>query len=299
MLSKLKSPDSGIQDDARRVLECVFEEQDDVAPLKELLANKLAKRHAIQILATKRPGAISMDELLPWLNDPDLPVRMAALEAVRQLGPKAKTALPRLVQLSRETDPLPRVCTIAALGSMGAPSADTLCSMFSMGSNPGWDSVEILLELLKPDGDPARALVLIEQYDRQDSNAVPALLAVLVDLGDEKVIQSRPLLQALNAISKTTTPTLLKLTKHPNPDMRSKTCLALGLLKGDPGPIVPALVEGLGDPKCAVRCSAAGALGSYGSSAGSASIKLQAMRRATNAFERACVQQALQKIGSN
>lgn len=299
MLSDMNSPDSGVRAQARSVLERILDEHDDLTPIRQLLTNPPTRLEAVRILTGATPGAISAEEFAKWLNDPDIHIRVPALAAVSRLGPRATMVLPQLAQLSREPDPSVRVWTIEALGALGAPAVDTLCGMFTMPDNPDQSHVDILRELVKPEGNRARALGLIEQYDRQDSNAVPALVEILVDRSAREVLRSSALLQALDATSKSTTPALLRLTKHRNEYMRAKACLALRLMKGDPEPIVPALIQALNDPECVVRCNAVDALGAYGSNAVAAAAKLRAMQTATNAVERACVRKALAQVGAN
>lgn len=194
-----------------------------------------------------------MPQLVARLKDPDLAVRLAALETLETLGTNASSVVPQVTQQSlRDDNRFVRWAAARFLSKVGPPfTSKPVAGLASLMSDSDLD-VRMA---------SARTLA---DYGSIASAAVPALTAA-ASSGDAEVREAA--IHALQGIG------------------RDEAKLV--------GPAVPALADALQNPDARVRRAAAEALGQLGPVARSAAPALQKTVNDTNAEVRGAVADAL------
>jgi HEAT repeat protein len=184
------------------------------------------------------------------------------MEAIARLGPRARNAVPRLIQILGDENAFNRKQAAVTLGAIGQEAKA---------------AIPILMEHLEKDEEEfvrakcADALVRIGAHPR---DLVPALIRVCqshdVDLV-ESAIQS---LGWIGTPAKEATPQLLRLLEDESANLekdenqrarlRGAAAVALGRIGADREAVVPALTKCLTDHEPGVRVLSAVALSQYG-----------------------------------
>lgn len=240
-----------LRDRIRQRLQAAPEVEEEKKPKGE----KAALRFIAQPAQAVAPGAglnrVLTDAeatLLRGLNDRSSMVRLAAANAIENLGPEARHFAPELVRHLRDRNLFVRWVAARALGKMsGSPPAG---------------AVEGLARLMF-DSDlsvRAAAAVALEAYGPDAAAAVPALVR-MANVGDGEVRQLT--IRALGAIGLGGRPAVLAIARelsHEDTRVRRAAARALGNFGADVAPAAAALERALKDEDAEVRRSASEAL---------------------------------------
>ena len=181
---------------------------------------------------TKEPtyGNRTLTEWLKALDSKNRQEQQRALDAVCIFGPDARAAIPRMLELLKETKDQPeerwfRLALIAALGSTGPEAKDALPHILP------------LLRAEYPDERVCRALVQIGSPEADERLAVRTLL-----LREQRCVPSVLLAntQFVQANATRLAPHLAALLKEDNLDTRRKAAQALVLLGAKAQPVARA-----------------------------------------------------------
>jgi HEAT repeat protein len=244
-------------------------------------------------------GAPAVPGLLAALRDADWNARLAAAEALGEIGDAA--AVPGLLAALRDASLYVREAAAKALGEIGAPAVPGLLAALR---DADWNARLAAAEALGEIGAPAvpGLLAALRDESRQvrkaaawelgkigDAAAVPGLLAAL---GDADVDVREAAAWALRIGDAAAVPGLLAALRDADWRVRRAAAAALGEIGA---PAVPGLLAALGDADANVREAAAAALGEIGDAA--AVPGLLAALGDTNADVREAAAAALGKIG--
>jgi HEAT repeat protein len=176
------------------------------------------------------------------LKDGDAAQRGLAASALGDLGAKARSAVPNLIEALGDDNRLVRYRTIRALGKIG-PDAE--------------DAVPVLMEVATGAPDAAEAEDARKTLVNIGAPAVPALIAVL---------RQQPALGSVLAqIGRPAVPALRDTLQNPDADFRRASASVLGLMGPEADDAVANLMNRLGDEDTRVGAQAAKALGAIGS----------------------------------
>jgi HEAT repeat protein len=266
------------------------------------------RRAAAETLDDLGPAAESAEyELISASRDPNVHVRLAAVDALGHIGPLAKgRAVPALIErLSKDKDVNVRRTAAGALAATG-PYAK--------------DAVPALMAALKDPDEP----VMVNDFGTVQNNAIyalgeigpgaaeaaPTLAAIAKDKKDLRRLGAITALGGIGTAHKDVLPALLDCMQQGKNDIRTRTGAAAALGKLGPGEAarqaVPALIDLLKEEEEApaeliqtpgliaqARCCAAQALGQLGPDAKSA-VKIL-MDVMVDVKASACVNQAALK----
>jgi HEAT repeat protein len=178
------------------------------------------------------------------LEDPDVAVRVRAVDALGQIGP---AAVPALVEALGDPDMRVRVRAVAALGHIGSAAEP---------------AVPAIVEALR-DHQPrvrAAAAYALGRLGLAAEPVVPALVKALGDPNSGVRPAAAFALGSMGAAAEPAVPVLVRALGDPQPDVRGAILHALGAIGAAAEPAIPALVEALGDPEQRVQLRAASTL---------------------------------------
>jgi HEAT repeat protein len=212
----------------------------------------LTALEAQQRAAAEDPLLRALKNTLPAvserLRDPDIRVRLAALDYLEILGEEATPAAPAVIQALSDSNLFVRWAAARTLGRMGPVDLD--------------ESVPALAGLLKdPDTDVrlTSALVL-ERYGPKAAAAVPAL-ARATNTGDVEVrVAALRALQPMREAARPAVPSIAAGLSHPDVRVRRTAAEVLGRIGPAAAGAEHALRSALGDDDAEVRRAASDAL---------------------------------------
>jgi len=221
----------------------------------------------------------TVSEWIEALKDEDKDVRSGAAEALGEIGPAAKPAVPALIEALGDEDSRVPVFA-AALVKIGA------------------DAVPALVVALKENKRQVRpwAASILARIGPDARAAIPALVEALRDGRKEVRWGAAHALGGIDPAARAATPALREALKDQDRDVRAAAASALGKVGPDAEAAVPALIQALKDDDQGVRKAAAKALAKIGPDAKAAiSALIGALR---NEPECAMASFALERIGS-
>ena len=245
------------------------------------------RKHAAETLGEIGPEAKdAIPRLVELLMDLKEALREAAAGALGEIGSAAKDAVPKLVALLKDTHDYVRLAAASALGEIGAEAKD---------------AVPYLIELLKdPDaGVRAAAASALRWIGASAKDAVPHLIELLKDPDAGVRAAAASALGVIGAEAKDAVPHLIELLKDPGEYVRSAAASALGEIGAEAKDAVPLLVDLLKDPCKDVRWVAVRALIVIGWAAKDAVPKLVELLKDTNEHVREVAASALRRIGAS
>jgi HEAT repeat protein len=186
-------------------------------------------------------------------------------------------ALPQLLVLAKDPEPLVRAAALAAMGKSG--DTVVLDRLFRGLDDPAWQvqwnaamaleamapqAVDILIERMRQTEDPTQLAGATWLLDKLGDPALTRPV-ILARGAADTVTWRRVAAEAAAAGDRTVAPSLIAGLQHGNPKLRESAAEALGAL-GDADAIAP-LTATLADPDWQVRLAADAALCRMGSSA--------------------------------
>ncbi|MEP6769267.1 MAG: HEAT repeat domain-containing protein [Acidobacteriota bacterium] len=239
------------------------------------------------------PATRSVSDLHRALRDPDMSVRLAAVE---QLGPRAATseeAAAALVEALADSAPLVRRFAAGGLAEVKAPSTPMLLALGKLLRDPE----------LEPRESAARSLTAL--VPRAPSDAARDLGPLLAAAAADKeasvrswAVQALGGLGALGArLVPATRPALERALGDPVPEVRAAAAAAAGQLGTGVPWAMGLLIKALADPLHDVRKHAVVALEKIGPEAAPATRALARQLRAKEIYLRVFAADALTAIG--
>ncbi|HVV99655.1 MAG TPA: HEAT repeat domain-containing protein [Planctomycetaceae bacterium] len=244
--------------------------------------------HSAAGIADERP---SCADLIAKLSDRSPSARGEAASQLGELGPEAKSAVPRLIELlndeTRYTFAFPmgdlRVASAAsdALANIGAESVEHLGNALEKSSavvrkyavrslqKIGTDASTALPQLMRTANDPDPAVrsavvAALGAIDRQGDVCVPLLCELIRDTDTGVRRQALQSLGCFPATARTTVPEILSVLKDADSLVRLYAVTALACFPEEAETIVPAIIPLLDDDAPVVRGSTASALAKLG-----------------------------------
>lgn len=266
--------------------------------LKPLIQDKNAAVRAEAVQALGRIGKeTAVPMLIELLSTNITDVREAAFDALGEMGPAAKAALPALTEILR--GPVTAADTVndgfyGGFYSQG-PKADAMQTVCFLSELPeASDAIIASTSLFRGNGEKGLCPALL--FQAMGPNAKPAVPALINLLQETNRMNRGYVAKALGAIgpsAATAIPALAGLLEDKNQFVRISAAEALGHL----GPsAVPTLVQALQNKDWLVRAKAAEALGALGSAAAPAATALREKLQDTDAEVRRCATVALVRV---
>lgn len=186
------------------------------------------KAHAV--LPAQNPVVVdnvSLQKTISDLKSDDAHVRLQAVQELTRRGPAAKSAIPKLIGLFRDKDPLVRYYAAEAVGKMGAEAVPELLRAFK-----GSDALVRYYAgaSLKRLGPAARA-------------ALPDMVQALKSRDNFTRLAALEVLGSIGADVKETIPLLIEMLKDGDTQMRRRAITALGKIGPPAHAAVPYLVR--------------------------------------------------------
>jgi HEAT repeat protein len=224
-------------------------------------------------------GAPAVPPLTTLLGDPDEKMRTAAVAALTRMGPAAKSAVPRLKQLSRKGPGALRLKAAAALWRIDKDrAAFKQLTRAVLDRDLRMDAAGVLGDLGPDARDAVPAMVLALKAEGNGSNrgwilfaigrlgaagraAVPAVVAALRDPDESVRSTAASTLGDIGLPAAAAAPALTACLKTKGTHLREMAAGSLGFLGPAAEPAVPALVQVLADPNAGVRSMAVLSLG--------------------------------------
>jgi HEAT repeat protein len=208
---------------------------DDAAAVKNLLG-RLRKGDERVVPALARHGATAVPGLIEVVKEGNAPVQGLAMDALGQIGPAAKDAVPILAEgLAESSNDALAVQAARALGKIGAASVPELLKVLDKGTPNRTILVAQAIEMIGPDAKAAEPLLVKQLKAAKEPREEVVFVNALAALGPA----------AQDAV-----PTLVELAKE-----RAKTATRIHILVGlgKMGPAakeaVPLLVSVISDSK--------------------------------------------------
>ena len=225
----------------------------------------------------------ALPQLVPLLKDSDSYVRINAASALVRMGAETKTALPQLVPLLKDSDAKVRSSAAYALVRIGAEAKTALPH---------------LVPLLKDSdaGVRSSAADVLGRIGAEAKTGVPHLVPLLKDTDAKVRRNAASALGSMGAEAKTALPQLVPLLKDSNVNVRSSAASALGSMDAEAKTALPQLVPLLKDSNAGVRSSAADVLGRMGAEAKTALPQLVPLLKDSDADVRRNAASALVSI---
>jgi HEAT repeat protein len=182
------------------------------------------------------------------LRDPDVAVRLAALDYLEMLGPDAAPAAPALVAALRDPNLFVRWAAARTLGKIGPVHLD--------------ESIPALARLLSdPDLDVRVTAAAVLEHFGKDAAPAAAAIARSVNRGDAEFrIAALRALQAIGPRGADYVPVVITALNHPDERVRRAAAIVLGRLGPAAAAAEPALRRALSDKDAEVRKNASDAL---------------------------------------
>ena len=242
----------------------------------------------------KPPASRSIAELRAALRDPDLSVRLAAVEELGHRTSSSPEAIDALVEALADPAPLPRRFAAGALAEVKSPSVPMLVALAKLLRDAE----------LEPRDSAARSLAALAP--RAPAEAVKDLATLLVAAaGDKEESVRAHVVEALGALGApgarlvpAVKPALERALTDPSAEVRGAAAAAIGQLAaaGVPGTIA-LLTRALADPVPDVRKQAVVALEKIGPAAAPATRALVRQLRGKEIYLRVFATDALTAIG--
>lgn len=245
------------------------------------------------------------------LQKGDEKARIGAIDALGQIGPKAKGATSELAALLSDKAPAVRAHAAYALGQIGPEARDAAPALAKAISDSD-DHVQRMaikaLEQIRP--DPKVVVeALGEELDDENPSVRVAALHALTEYGDSAIpVLSKALasedtrywaalaLGELGPKAKGAVESLVSALADKNPHVRSEVLIALARIGPDAAAAVPAITPLLEDPDVSVQHAAEFALGSMGPAAAGAIDALRKKHDSKDELERCICCWALARI---
>jgi HEAT repeat protein len=265
---------------------------DDATNVAQELGKQLHGKDAVKTAERlAKMGKVAVPVLIEALKDKDNNLKSIVANALGQIGPDAKDAIPELAEgLKNQTEPYAISALTLALGKIGSASVPALRELLK-GNN------------VTIQGEAAGALKLIGP---DAADAVPELIDVVKKRKDATDIAGLQAIDALGKIGPKAKDAVPELTealkdKTAHSPFRLRAAMALGNLGPSAKDAVPALVEALNAETAKygpLRFHAATALGQIGPDAEKAVLPLLDLLNDKNAGPvRLLAVDALGKIG--
>src|SRR5262245_13865665 len=213
------------------------------APANPRLLKALAAAEdgEVRVAVVRALGAIAEPASVPALagrvrDDPDFGVRRCAAYALSDLGPKAKEAVPHLIDALRQTTTLARKPDHADVPD----SAHALCGSFYI-ADPVISLRIAAMSALAAVGEPA----------------IPVVVELLRDKDNDLKVRALDTLRYMGAGAKTAVPAIANCLGDEEPKVREAATDALADLGPDAADALPALRKVFRDSVPRVRISAA------------------------------------------
>ncbi len=238
-------------------------------------------------------SAAADESIAKWtkaLNSGDEKTQIQAINALGQIGPKAKAATGGLAALLSDKAPTVRAHAAYALGKIGPEARDAAPALAKAISDSDYHVQRMAikaLEQIRPDPNVVVEALGKELADEDPSVRVAALHA-LTEYGDAAVgVLSKALesektrywaalaLGELGPKAKSAVESLAGALADKNPEVRLEVLIALARIGPDAAAAVPAIASHLNDPDSSVKHAAGYALGSIGPAAASAADALR------------------------
>lgn len=242
----------------------------------------------------KPPASRSVEELRAALRDPDLSVRLAAVEELSHRTSSSQDAIDALVEALADPAPLPRRFAAGGLAEVKSPSTPMLLALAKLLGDTE----------LEPRDSAARSLAALAP--RAPAEAVKDLATLLAAAaGDKEESVRAHVVEALGALGAAgvhlvpaVKPALDRALTDPSAEVRGAAAAAIGQLAaaGVPGTI-PLLTKALADPVHDVRKQAVVALEKIGPPAAPAARALARQLRGKEIYLRVFAADALTAIG--
>jgi HEAT repeat protein len=183
----------------------------------------------------------TIQALVVGLEDRDVTVRRATLDALEALGPAAALALPALIKALDDPDRFVRWTAARTLGKISPAGADR--------------AVPALARLLKDSDLDLRltATAALERYGSAAASVVPLLIESLAAPDAEERVASLRVLAGIGPAAKTAVVPITALLRDPDERVRRAAAQGLGQLGSRGATVVEALVRALEDPDPEVR----------------------------------------------
>ncbi len=267
LISALQAIDSQ-QVDAAKVIGQLqpFLDSSDEA-VKQATALTLAHFHA--------GGDATIAVAIKLLDSEDPDERQSAIMAIQTLGPQAKAAVPKLIELLSD----PEVAYEAAqtLGEIGPEAVPAAAKLVSMLNDPDlFSSAAQTLARIKPEAvlpalykelkDPNRRYAALEAISQLEKDAAPAIPVLLKALARDDVELKLTAIDTLGRLKEVAAPAvkdLLPYLTSADKEQRRSVAWALGSIKSQPELCVTALLPALNDPDWEVKIQAARGLGEF------------------------------------
>jgi HEAT repeat protein len=220
------------------------------------------------------------------LKNPDPKVRSRAADALAELGPEAKDAVPLLIKALQDDKNIGlRVAVAKALWRVGSEAKD---------------AVPALADALRDDNIGLRVTVAnaLGGIGPEAKDAVPALTDALRDKNIGLRVAAAKALWRVGSEAKDAVPALADALRDDNIGLRVTVANALGSIGPEAKDAVPALADALRDKNIGLRVTATSALGSIGPGAREAVPDLRIALRGQNVGLRVAAANALGGIGS-
>jgi HEAT repeat protein len=180
-------------------------------------------------------------QLRELLKHPDLPIRMQAVSGLGIIGPPAKKAIPDLLRLLRDEQPMMRCLAAGALAEIGLQTEDETRQVIA----------------LLADADPDVRPFALYAVMNLGPNSVPGLETMLSDKEPAWVrVASLQALANQGGAAKATVPTLTKMLNDPSAAIRAQTAATLAAIGSDAKEALPAILDRLMDKNARVQAQA-------------------------------------------
>jgi len=205
------------------------------ASVEELLEAALSDPNVsvrlFSVAALARMGAVEVPALTEIVNQQEGPIRLAALSALGELGPKSLPAVEAIVRLLPASDADTRFVAIHTLGKIGPQAGQALAD----------------LARVFEDRDVSIRARTIEAMVRIDvgSRSTQGVLEKAIKDADSKI--RRQAVMSLEQVGAAAVPLLLEAMKDPDFSVRRTAAAALGRIGPDARAAIGVLTEALTD----------------------------------------------------
>jgi HEAT repeat protein len=299
LVAAARDPDAEVRGCARRILakswgpdglaRAEVPIQERIAVFIQLLENPVVATEFDLLGALEQFGEEAVPQLVTVLQRPSDARNLAkegvvveVAELLRRLGPRAKAAVPELIEQLREDKQyggasIRRTRAATILGAIGPPALPQLVEVIK---DKDAESRVLAAQALGAMGPVARG-------------AIPMLSGAVADRNTEVRKQAIDALRAIGPDFKWAVPALLEALKDPDPQVRYRAVEGLAV-PGGRG--VPTLIRALQDRESSVRSGVADALAIIGPPARDATEALTARLKDESYAVRAAARKALREI---